>query len=160
MSWFFSLGISMSWLFVLWKNTLETRCRDLIVSVSRCSGVLVLDFGVAVFSQKKPWFFCFEILMCLHGLVFVFIVKPKRIMQYYFYYIVEQYFNYPNLCSSYLHNVCISELATTKRPHVKVPRRKFVQYFTDSYHTKSVLWRKTTRRKISKESFINSFHFL
>ena len=53
MSWFFSLGISTSWLFVLWKNVLESRCRGLIVSISRfrvflalesrCRGFLVLE---------------------------------------------------------------------------------------------------------------------
>ena len=37
----FSLGILMSWFFVLWKNTLESRCRGLFVSVSWCHGVLV-----------------------------------------------------------------------------------------------------------------------
>ena len=47
------LGISMSWLFVLWKNALESQFRDLFVSVSRhrgasvseswCRGFLVLE---------------------------------------------------------------------------------------------------------------------
>ena len=35
-------GISMLWLFVLWKNALESRCRGLFVSVSRCRGFMVL----------------------------------------------------------------------------------------------------------------------
>ena len=48
------LEISMSWLFLLWKNALESQCRDLFVFVSRhrgvsvpeswCRGFLVLEF--------------------------------------------------------------------------------------------------------------------
>ena len=73
---------------------------------------------------SMPWFFGLGIsmswvfglgismswYMCLHGLVFVFIMKIEQITQNYFNYIVEEYFNYPNLCNSYLHNVCITRL--------------------------------------------------
>ena len=31
--------------------------------------------------------------------------------------------------------------------HVKVPRRKLVQYFTDSYHTRCMIWRKITQKQ-------------
>ena len=41
MSLFFSLGISMSCLFALWKITFKSRCCGLFVSVSRCRAVLV-----------------------------------------------------------------------------------------------------------------------
>ena len=42
--------------------------------------------------------------MCLHNLVFVIIVKTKKIKHNYFNYVVNKYFNFPNLCNIYLHN--------------------------------------------------------
>ena len=38
---FFSLGISMPSIFVPWKNASESRCRHLVISISRYHGVLV-----------------------------------------------------------------------------------------------------------------------
>ena len=46
---FFSLGISMPSLFVPWKNASESRCRDLVVSISWYHGVLVPNLDVMVF---------------------------------------------------------------------------------------------------------------
>ena len=43
--------------------------------------------------------------------------------------------------------------------HVKVLKRKFEQYFTGSYPTRCMIWRKITRKQNSPK-FINSFHFL
>ena len=61
---FFSLRISTSWLFVLWKNALESRYRSLFVFISWCRGVLVpkswcrdfwsRNFDVMVFLPWNP----------------------------------------------------------------------------------------------------------
>ena len=37
-------------------------------------------------------------------------MKTEKITQIYFNHSVEEYFNYPNLCNSSLHDLCINEL--------------------------------------------------
>ena len=95
------LGITMSWLNCLCFSM--SWCLSPRISVSRF-------FGLGI---SMSWFFGLEISMswdmCLHGLVFVFIVKTekphKNILNY-----VKEYFNYPNLCNSYQYKGWISEL--------------------------------------------------
>ena len=78
------------------QNSAGTRCRGVIVPESRCRSVLVLDSRCRVYVPPRS---CF----CYHR-------ESKRITHNYFNYVVEKYFNWPNLCNIYLYNVCISEL--------------------------------------------------
>ena len=114
---FLGLGISMSWLFILWKNALESRCRGLFVSVSRCRGFLVLGSRCRGFLALESRCRSFLVLgsrcrgMCVSAASFSFSLwKQKKNTQNYFNYIVEEYFSYPNLCNTYQHNVCITRL--------------------------------------------------
>ena len=97
-----SLVIVMSWpIFSV------SQCHGVLDPESRSRSFLVLEsrycvlFGLGI---SMLWY------MHLHSLLFVFIVKID-----YFNYSVEEYFNYPNLCNSYLHNVFISELKKKKK---------------------------------------------
>ena len=109
------LGISMSWLFVLWKNALESQFRDLFVSVSRhrgasvseswCRGFLVLESrcrGFLVMESRCRGICASTALLLLSS----WNQKKKKNVDY----VDEKYFNCENLCNIYLHNVCISKL--------------------------------------------------
>ena len=64
------------------------------------------------------WLICLRCSICAYEVVVYVLPRPyfryhlenKRITHNYFIYVVEKYFNCPNLCNIYLHNVCISEL--------------------------------------------------
>ena len=117
MSWFFNLGIPMSWLFALWKNALGSRWMPWI----EC-----LRFSMPWCFSSRIWmsrFFCLRIsmscffwclgismswYMCLHCFVFAFMVKIEKITENCFNYIIEVYFNYPNLCI-YATAICIQD---------------------------------------------------
>ena len=121
MSWFFSLGISMSWLFVLWKNALESRCRGLFVSVSRMNVVVFWSWNldVVVFWSWNldvvvfwSWNLDVVVFWSWNSDVAVY-VPPRTRFRYHrenkkitlncVNYVVEKYFNCPNLCKS----ICI-----------------------------------------------------
>ena len=96
------------------KNALESRCCGLFVSVSR--GVLVPEFqcrGFLVLESRCPGF------SILESRSFVYVPprhrfryhrEIKKITHNYVNYVIEKYFNGPNLYNIDLHNVCISEL--------------------------------------------------
>ena len=94
------LGITMSWLNCLCFSM--SWCFSPRISVSRF-------FGLGI---SMSWFFGLGISMswnmCLHGPIFVFIVKTekprKNILNY-----VKKYFNYPNLCNSFPYKGWISK---------------------------------------------------
>ena len=103
----FSSFEKMPWFSMLWLSCLsflDGWCFSTRTSMSQFFGLGFLRlcfFGLGI---SMSWY------MCLHGLVFVFILKTEKIRQSSFNYIVEEYFNYPNLCKSCLHKVCICEL--------------------------------------------------
>ena len=117
MSWFFNLGIPMSWLFALWKNAFGSRWM---------SWIECLRFSMHWCFSSRIWmsrFFCLRIsmscffwclgismswYMCLHCFVFAFMVKIEKITENCFNYIIEVYFNYPNLCI-YATAICIQD---------------------------------------------------
>ena len=95
------LGITMSWLNCLyfsmpWCFSPRISVPRFLVFESRCRRFLVLGFSMS-------WD------MCLHGLVFVFIVKTEKPRKHILNY-VKEYFNYPNLCNSYHYKGWISKL--------------------------------------------------
>ena len=110
MSWFSSPGISISWLLVLWKNALESRCPDLFVSASRCRGALIPESRWRVFLVLESW--CrvfwswnFDVVVYVPPRPnFRYHRENKKITHNYVNYVVEKYFNCPNLCNIYLHN--------------------------------------------------------
>ena len=101
------LGITMSWLICLRFSM--SWCFSPRLSMSRIFESLCRSFGISM-----SWFFGLGVpmswYMCLYGLVFVIIIKRKKITHNYVNYVVEKYFSCPNLCNIYLHNVWICEL--------------------------------------------------
>ena len=94
------LGIMISWLICLHFSI--SWCPE-----SRSPRILKSQFFG--FEISMSWFFGIGIPMSWY-LVFIIIVKTKKITHNYVNYVVEKYFNWPNLCNIYLHNVCINEL--------------------------------------------------
>ena len=131
MSWFFSLGISMSWLFVLRKNALELRCRGLFVSVTQCRGFLVLESRCS--DRPQPCnFIKKETLAQMSSCEFCEISKNT--------FFTEHLWTTGSVVHLYSWWI-----------HVKVSRRKLIQYFTDSYHTRCKIWRKIMPKQNSPE---------
>ena len=101
------LGITMSWLICLRFSM--SWCFSPRLSMSRIFESLCRSFGISM-----SWFFGLGVpmswYMCLDGLVFIIIVKRKKITHNYVNYVVEKYFSCPNLCNIYLPNVWIWEL--------------------------------------------------
>ena len=103
----------MLWLFGFLSSEKKPWNYNVVAYLSPFLDVMVFSlrnsmlrfFGLGILLS---WFFGLGIpiswYICLHGLVFVVIVKTKRsriIFQLRF----EKYFNCPNLCNIYLHNV-------------------------------------------------------
>ena len=105
MSWLFGLGILMLWLYVPWKNALESRCCGLFVSISwccvfvpkhQCHSFLVVESWCCVFvglGIQMLWY------ICLHSLVFIFIVKTKKSCIIVSIMLLKKCFSCPNLCN-------------------------------------------------------------
>ena len=73
---------------------------DLFVSASRCRGVLIPESRCRVF-----WSWNFDVVVYVPPRPrFRYHRENKKITHNYVNYVVEKYFNCPNLCNIYLHN--------------------------------------------------------